>query len=87
MDWTVRKEQPNNPDSWEYEVIAPSETGKSHYAIASGMNETNANLIASAPKLYEACKMVFKYSCGRNDGMSKRFRLAVEQALAEADNE
>jgi len=47
--------------------------------------EANARLIAAAPDLLEACKKVFKYTCGRNDGTSKRLRICVEQAIAKAE--
>jgi len=35
--------------------------------------------------MYEACKDVFKYTCGRQDGISKRLRIVVEKALAKAE--
>ena len=47
----------------------------------------NAYLIAAAPAMYEALKNVFKYTCGRQDGISKRLRLVAEQALALARRE
>ena len=41
----------------------------------------------AAPAMYEALKNVFKYTCGRQDGISKRLRLVAEQALAQARRE
>jgi len=50
--------------------------------LATINREDIANFVVEAPRLYEACKEVFKYTCGRQDGISKRLRIVVEQAIA-----
>ena len=89
MEWEVRRENPHDPDSWEYEVISPSGTGRSHYRIAGSMNKPNAQLLASAPKQNEALKEIDQWLIENmvdyvDDGTLHCIHCHIQNALAKA---
>lgn len=76
-----------------YEIISPSGTGNSHYRIARVTNFNDAQLIASAPDMYETLTAVCgtlmalvnsKTIKGTTFGAGERIR-EIELVLAKAE--
>ena len=81
-DWEAAKAYPVDKNLYCAMVHAPVKTGKAHtprVAEALGLTpeeaKANATLIATAPKLLKACKLLLT---GMQDGSNKGFKEGLE---------
>ena len=91
--WTVRQNKTAYPDLFTYTILEPNpDAGKSgvvysgsHFAVASGMDsKEDTYLMASAPDLYDALKMIQLALQGTVD-CDPAYWTKVEKALAKAE--